>query len=498
MSSHDASPAAARTGWSSALASAVVLAALAARLVLLGSKSLWADEAYVSGLTALPLGDAMRLFSEGTPHPGGGLALFWLSARIFGTSETGLRLLGALLSASAALPLFLFLRRRAGVQGAFWAALCWGLSPWSVSLGQEAWIYGPMASLTIWAVFSADLAWRGSLIALACFVAACAAGSWVQPMFLLTAAAGLGLYFTLPGGARTGFARVALAAAAILAAAVPFLVPMRDEMAGRSARWAASGAVFPDYQRLLRGSLSVLAKLLPGGLLPDSWRTTVSTPRYLAAFAACAGVGAVSITSALRRPRDMGLLIWMLSISTIPLLVFLVDDPTARQLPLAWLAFACALAIGASRLRWLGPASVLVCAALLAGYYRLDAFPYHRSDYRSAAASVDASFSPGDAVVLTGARSMTQAWTFYSRSDAEVFDTTGGDPYVREEDSRASADPVGLVDSLAASGRRVWAVQDHWGGPRLSELLPSGIPVAQPSGSCIQVVRIDPVHAGAH
>ncbi len=323
MSSRDSSPAAGRTGWSSALASAVVLVALAARLALLGSKSLWVDEAYISGLTALPLGEAMRLFSEGTPHPGGGLALFWLSARVFGTSETG-------------------------------------------------------------------------------------------------------------------------------------------------------------------------------GLLPDSWRIIASAPGYLAAFAACAGVGAVSITSALRRPRDMGLLIWMLSISTIPLLVFLVDDPTARQFPLAWLAFACALAIGSSRLRWLGPASVLVCAALLAGYYRLDAFPCHRSDYRSAAASVDASFSPGDAVVLTGARSMTQAWTFYSRSDAEVFDTTGGDPYVREEDSRASADPVGLVDSLAASGRRVWAVQDHWGGPLLSELLPSGIPVAQPSGSCIQVVRIDPVHACTH
>lgn len=493
MSSHRAdTPPEGRTRWSGALPAAVVLVALAARLALLGSKSLWADEAYVSGLTTLPLGEAMRLFSEGTPHPGGGLAFIWLSARIFGTSETGLRLLGAVLSASAALPLFLFLRRRTGARGAFCAALCWGLSPWSVSLGQEAWIYGPMASLAIWAVFSADLAWRGSLPALAGFVAACAAGSWIQPVFLLPAAAGLGLYFTLPGGARTGFARVASASAVILAAAVPVLLPMGAEMAGRSARMAAAGLAAFDLHRLFRGSLSVAAKLLPGGLLPDSWRLIASTPRYLAAFSASAAVGAASLAAAAGRPRDAGFLVWMTSVFTIPFLLFLVDDPTARQFPLAWLALACALAIGSSRVRWLGPASVIACTAMLAGYYGLDAFPYHRSDYRSAASSVDASFSPGDAVVLTGARSMTQAWSFYSGSDAEVFDTTGGNPYTAEEDSRASADPVALVDSLTGAGKRVWAVQDYWGGPRLDEILPSGIPVPQPAGSAILVVRVDP------
>lgn len=474
------------------LLATALLAALAARLAFLGSKSLWADEAYVSGLTSLPLGEAMHLFSEGTPHPGGGMAFLWLSARLFGWSEEGLRLLGALFTASAAAPLFLFLRRRTGTAGAFWATLCWALSPLCVSLGQEAWIYGPMAALSFWAVYSADLAWRGSIPALAGFVAASAAGVLVQSMFLLTVAASAGLYFTLPRTGRTGTARLVSALAAVLAASVPVLLPLGDEMAGRSARMAASGASGPDLPGLLRGSLSAATRLIPGGLLPESWRLMASAPRYLAAFAAGLSVQAVSFAATIRKPRDARLLIWMATVFALPFLVFLVDEPSARQFPLAWLAFTCTLAFASSRLRWFGPASSAVCLALLAGYYGMTVFPYHRSDYRSAAASVDSGFSAGDAVVLTGARSMTQAWSFYSRSGAEVLDTTGGNPYLSEEESEPASDPVRLADSLLSSGRRVWVVQDYWGGPAISDLIPRGIPVPQPAGSTIRVVRVEP------
>lgn len=480
------------------LLAAALLVALAARLAFLGSKSLWADEAYVSGLTSLPLGEAMHLFSEGTPHPGGGMAFLWLSARLFGWSEDGLRLLGALFTASAAAPLFLFLRRRTGTAGAFWATLCWALSPLCVSLGQEAWIYGQMAALSFWAVYSADRAWRGSLPALAGFVAACAAGVWIQYMFLLSAAAAAGLYFTLPRSGRVGIARLLAASAAILAVTVPVVLPLGEEMAHRAARMAAAGATGPDLSRFVRGSVSVATRLIPGGLLPESWSLLASAPRYVGAFAAGLAVQAVSLAKAASRPRDAAFLVWTAAVFAIPFLVFLVDDPTARQFPLAWLAFSCTLASASSRLRWFGPASSAVCLALLAGYYGLTAFPYHRSDYRSAAASVDAAISPGDAVVLTGARSMTQAWRFYSSSGAEVLDTTGGNPYLPEERSCPPADPAELVDSLVSSGRRVFVVQDYWGGPSLYESIPGGIPVPQPAGSSIQVVEVRPADAGAH
>jgi hypothetical protein len=107
---------------------------------MLSSKSLWADEAYAAGLTGLSFSEAVRLFPGGTPHPGGGMAIIWLSTRLFGPGEAGLRSLIAMISASATIPLFLFLKRRAGSRGAAWAAACWALCPWSVSLGQEAWI----------------------------------------------------------------------------------------------------------------------------------------------------------------------------------------------------------------------------------------------------------------------------------------------------------------------------------------------------------------------
>ena len=131
MLSHEATTSPAnRTRWDRLLPAAVLFVALAARLMLLGSKSLWADEAYAAGLAGLPFLEAVRLFPGGTPHPGGGMAIIWLSTRLFGPGESGLRALIAVISASASVPLFLFLKRRSGSWGAACAALCWALCPW--------------------------------------------------------------------------------------------------------------------------------------------------------------------------------------------------------------------------------------------------------------------------------------------------------------------------------------------------------------------------------
>ncbi len=496
MLSHEATTSPAnRTRWDRLLPAAVLFVALAARLMLLGSKSLWADEAYAAGLAGLPFLEAVRLFPGGTPHPGGGMAIIWLSTRLFGPGESGLRALIAVISASASVPLFLFLKRRSGSWGAACAALCWALCPWSVSLGQEAWIYGPMAALSIWAIHLADEAWRGSQNALLGFVAVSSTGVWVQLIFALSVGAALGLYFTIPPAERVARTKPILAVTAIFALSFPVLLALPAELAERSSRLTRSGDSGLDFVRLVHRAPSILARFLSGGLLPESLAEIVHVPRYLAALAAGAAVQLFALASCLTGRRvSRADILWLAALLFVPLLLFLVDDPTARQFPLGWLATAIMIAIASDGRRWFGLLSVAVCALLLSGYYGTRAFPYHRSDWRAATAQVEEASSQGDVVILTGARSMTQAWNFYSHSDLEVVDATGGNPYLPDAAAPGKLDPVSLADSLSASGRRVWIVMDYWGGPSLVDLFPNGDLLPGVPGSVMQVMLIERTH----
>ncbi len=474
------------------LGACLALVALAARLFMLSSKSLWADEAYAAGLVELPLIEAMRLFSAGTPHPGGGLAVIWLSTRLFGAGEPGLRGLVSIISASASIPLFCFLGRRTGLRGAAWATACWAFCPWSVSLGQEAWVYGMMAALTIWAVYLADLAWRGSWKALAGFTAVSIAGVWVQLMFLISVAASVGLFFTIPRTGRVRLLRPALSVIIVILSACPLLLSLPAEFAERSSRMARAGIGGLDFGRLASRSPSVLVRFLSGGLLPDSFREMAGVPRYLAVFAAGTAVQLFALASTfLGRRASLSNLAWMAALLLLPLLIFLSDDPTARQFPLGWLATAATIAFASARHRWFGPLAVSVCLLLLAGYYRIGSFPYHRSDWRSATAQVEAASRPGDMVVLTGARSMTQAWGFYAVSGLETIDTSGGNPYLSDAASPELLDPVAVVDSLTSAGLRTWVVMDHWWGPSLGELFPDGTLLPPVPGSVMQVMLLE-------
>lgn len=474
------------------LGAGLALVALAARLFMLSSKSLWADEAYASGLVELPLTEAMRLFSAGTPHPGGGMAVIWLSTKLFGAGESGLRGLVSIISASASIPLFCFLGRRTGLQGAAWATACWALCPWSVSLGQEAWVYGIMAALTIWAVYLADLAWRGSWMALAGFTAVSIAGVWVQLMFLFSVAASAGLFFTIPRTGRVRPLRPALSVILVILSACPILLSLPAEYAERSSRMARAGIRGLNIGRLVSRSSSVLVRFLSGGLLPGSFSGMAVVPRYLAVLAAGSAVQLFAMASAYTSRRaSRSLLAWITALLLLPLLIFLGDDPTARQFPLGWLAMASTIAFASARHRWFGPLAVSVCLLLLAGYYRIGSFPYHRSDWRAATAQVEAASNPGDMVVLTGARSMSQAWGFYAVSELETIDTSGGNPYLSDAASPEPLDPVALADSLTSAGLRTWIVMDRWAGPSLTELLPDGTLLPPVTGSVMQVMLLE-------
>lgn len=449
---------------------ALVALSLAARLLFLGGKSLWADEAYAAALLDRPLLEGAALFSRGTPHPIGGFFLLWASAKLFGPTASGIRLLTALLTASAVIPVFGFIRRRLP-GGAGWAALCWAVSPWSVSLGQEAWVYGPMAALAFWSLHLADGAWRGSRAALAFFIPVSVFGFLVQHVFILPAAAAVGLYFTLPAEERTGFLRPAVSALILLSAFIPVAAAFLGQFAARTRRLAAAGHGGLDLHRLAVRPPAVFLRLLPGGMLPEAWRDLVSAPVPLVTAAAAALLQTVAAADALlRKTLRRSFRIWLAAILLVPFLLFLKDDPTPRHFPLAWLVVAFGIASLASRRRWIGPAAAAFCLAMLVPYYGLGSWPYHRSDWRSAVRIVEERALESDAVILRGAKTALQAWEFYAVRDLECHSPHCTDPYRGEDEAPAREDPVPLLEGLLAGGRRVWLVEDTWGGPPLESL----------------------------
>ncbi|NLP06225.1 glycosyltransferase family 39 protein [Candidatus Fermentibacteria bacterium] len=434
-------------------------------LLLLGGKSLWADEAYTAGLLDRSFPEAASLFSRGTPHPCGGFFLTWSSASLFGRSEFGMRALVSLLTASSVIPVFLFLRRHLS-RGAFWGALCWAASPWAVSLGQEAWVYGPLAALTAWAIHLADLSWRGSKAALAAFLPIAVAGFLVQHIFVFTAAAALGLYLTIPRGKRASPAAPLLASAVMLASFLAVFLPFTGQFEARAERMAAAGVAGIDFGRVLSGAAGVFSRLWVGGLIPESLRGALASRVSTAVLLAAVALQTPAVLHVLlsRRTLDRGIRIWLGAVLLIPFLIFLRDFPTPRQFPLAALALAFSAAALASRMRLYGPLSAAFCIALLVPYYNLRSFPYHRSDWRGAVALVESRAGSDDLVMLLGAKTALQAWDFYSRSSLDRIAPECRDPYLGDREASPRLDPAPIADSAAAEGRTVWFVQDYWGG----------------------------------
>lgn len=435
------------------------------RLLLLGQKSLWADEAYISGLLDRSFAEAASLFSRGTPHPVGGFFLVWSSASILGRSEFGMRLLVALLTASSVIPVFLFLRRYLP-RGAFWGALCWSASPWAVSLGQEAWVYGPLAALTAWTIHFADLSWRGSRRAFAALIPVATSGFLIQHIFVFSAAAALGLYLAVPRDERVSPVRPLLASALMLASFLAVLLPFTGQFEARAERIAAAGMAGMDLRQVLSGAAGVFSRLWVGGLIPDTWRGVLASRASTLVLLAATALQIPAVLHVLlcRRILDRGLRVWLGALLIIPFALFLKDFPTPRQFPLAALALAFSVAALASRTNLYGPLSAAFCIALLVPYYRLESFPYHRSDWKGAVSLVESRACPHDLVILLGAKTALQAWDFYSQSNFDRIAPECCNPYLGEREACHGLDPAPFAESAATEGRNVWFVQDYWGG----------------------------------
>jgi len=449
--------------------------ALAARLLFLDGKSIWVDEGYLLALAPESIARMSALAGSGAPHPPLAFLMGKLSIALFGHTEAGARLLFALAGALAVVPLFRFCARRAGQRGALVAALLWALCPMAVSLGQEAWVYGPMALWTFLAMDLSDLAWRGSKRALAGFVLTCAAGFATQHLFLLPALSALGLYFTAGKENRPPARWLLLAAAMIALMYIPLVATFADQLRLRGERMAGAGMWAQTPRRLLFRVPGVFTQLLAGGVFPELGRGLLARPKMILAMVAFGLMQAAVLAAAVfdrRQARPFRL--WVLLSFLAPFLVFLVDDPGVRQFSLSWTALAVATARAVSRRLLPGVVLAAASAALLIPYYSIDSFPYHRSNWEQAVSEVQFMSRAGDVALITGSKSAGQAWDFYADGSIPRIVPEGGNPYLREDMQPPGADPAALIDSILEFHERVWLVRDNWGGQPIEDLVGTG------------------------
>jgi 4-amino-4-deoxy-L-arabinose transferase-like glycosyltransferase len=471
--------------------------ALAARLSFIAGKSIWVDEGYALGLATESVVRLVTLGGAGTPHPPLAFLMAKLSMALFGHTEAGARALFALAGALAVIPLFRFCARRAGGAGALVCSLLWALCPMAVSLGQEAWVYGPLALWAFLALDTADLAWRGSRKAFAGFVLTCAAGFATQHLFLLPALSALGLYFTIDKEGRAPLRWLVLAAAVVALLFIPLAMLFADQFSLRSARMTNAGIWAQTPRRLLLRAPGVFTQMLAGGVFPELGRGLLARPKMIAAMAlfSVMQAGVIGLFLFDRKfPRSFRL--WMILSFLVPFLVFLVDDPGVRQFAPSWAAFGMATACASSRRLFTGLLPLAASALLLIPYYSIDSFPYHRSNWELAVSEVREMSRPGDIAIVTGSKSAGQAWDFYAQGGLPRIVPEGGNPYLREDMAPGHSDPAAILDSLLSFHERVWLIRDYWGGPPIEDFVRSGrILFRMNCGETIEVLLVGAVRS---
>ncbi len=451
----------------------ILLSALSlfARLLFLARKSFWIDECLAWGATQMGWGEMCRAVATGTPHPPVAFLLMKLSTLLAGNSEFGIRLLVALLVASAVIPVYRLSSRFTSVRGGFWAAILWVLSPFAVSLGQEAWVYGINIAISFWFIDLADMAWRGSSKAYWGSIIIGILGLLTQHIFLLGIAVSAVLYFSVEPASRVSFKKFILVPILLALFYLPVFLSFSEQFAARNTRMASAGVLF-GFDRLFSTlTLSQLMKIIPGGILPDFSANLLDRPRMLIAYI----INAVAVLSLALGPFFAGMLskrirkyLWICFL--LPLGLFLTDSPSIRQLAILWVPFAITSAALFKKFRFAGPAVALLCLAALIPYYKLEVFPYHRSDWRDAVETVEASAVPEDLVIVLGGKSTSLAWEFYSTSNLRCLTPAGNFPFAGEgvdengNRIRNYVDPVFLLDSIYCAGQeeRIWIIMDKW------------------------------------
>ncbi len=437
----------------------LTILSLFTHLFMLGEKSLWVDEAYATGLMNQPPARVVELSSVSTPHPPGGFLLMRASAALAGNGAAGVRLLNALLVASAIVPVYLLAGRFLGCRVcSFWAAMLWALSPYSVALGQEAWVYGPAAALTFWFLhLSADLRTAGRTAA---WFLTGAAGLYTQFSFILAVVSGAVLS-TLTGG-TTRTARWALAGMIVLWA--PLVHRHSQDFRDRTVRLQSGGVTLETApSRIARKAPLALAGLSFDGLVPVTWRP--NDPWSAAALAGGLGMGALFLTAlAGDRATPGKLRVWALATAALPLVMFATDAPGDRQIYLSAAPLMLGAGAAVRRSRVLIWAFMPITVVMLCYWYTLETCAWHRSDWKGAASFVATRMEPGDEVMVYSGQSGGVAWDLSGGIPDRLALGGDQDPWLP---GRTRSDPAAAADSILAGGARLWLVMDLWGDPPL-------------------------------
>lgn len=445
---------------------AISLLSLISHLALLGGKSFWVDEAYAAGLMHLPPGQVAELASRSTPHPPGAFMLIRASAALAGTSEAGIRFLNALAVASGVIPAFFLAGRMLGKdRWGFLAAMIWVLSPYTVALGQEAWVYGLPAALAVWCLHLATLPFRRGGLVPVIWLLVCVAGLYTQFSFILVVFSSLGLMAARKGVPKQAWAGLVIA----LLLWTPLVIRHGPAMRVRSERLNRAGlGIDTAPSRLARSAPLALSGLLADGLVPRSYREIPLSPLGMAVFGGTlmllTGAGiSFALDKDVTRPEK----IWAFVTAGAPFALFLVDAPGERQLFLAAVPLTLGLAALFKRLRWSALPSLAFLGGLLGYWYTLNTNAYHRSDWRGAAAHVGYHSRPGDVILVHSGQSGGIAWDLSGGDPDRIALGGDADPWSLD---RPPSNPAATAESILSGGERLWLVADLWGEPPI----PSG------------------------
>ena len=451
---------------------AVAAAGFILRLFLLGSKSLWVDEAYAVGLMHLGPVELIRLSVSGSPHPPLAFLFLRLSTMLFGHGEVGFRMISAIASAMAVLPLMKFISRRLGVMPSVLAGLLWSVSPYAVSMGQEGWIYGIITFLGFTLIDISDRAWNGSRKALYALVPLALAGTLVQHMFWFFIAAAFGLYFVTDPDGRISWKSLLKVSLIFLVLYAPFSVLFIKQASFRAARISRAMLDMREVyaHRVFVRIPTVFARLIPGGVISEAGLGIVNDLKQIIMWVYFSILNVILLLFMFfKSGLKKSMRIWLLLVFVMPFLFFLVEDPTVRHLSILWIPLAFGAAAIWTRYKPAGYAIVLSAAVFLIPYYNIETFPYHRSDWRGAVALIEQNVSADDGILVMGGYSCAPAWRFYSVTEHPVVFHGGGDPYTESLDRGPS--PSEELDSLLTLHEEVWVLHDYWGGPSTMDLL---------------------------
>ncbi|HUF39359.1 MAG TPA: glycosyltransferase family 39 protein, partial [Anaerolineales bacterium] len=138
--------------------------ALVVRLLGIGSRPIWYDEAFAilfasQGPARMAYGTLApdALGSAADIHPLGYYTLLWTWIGVFGRSITAGRVLSVLIGCAAVWLAIRLLRGAAGERAAWWGGIFLALSPFHVHYSQEVRMYGLLALFLIGATF---VLWR--------------------------------------------------------------------------------------------------------------------------------------------------------------------------------------------------------------------------------------------------------------------------------------------------------------------------------------------------